>query len=37
MLNKDGLFYEGEMKNGSKNGKGIEKLINGDVYLGMFA
>jgi hypothetical protein len=37
MLSKDELHYEGEVKNGLKNGKGMEKLTNGDIYTGDFS
>jgi hypothetical protein len=37
VLNQDGLYYEGQLANGLKNGLGTEKLINGDVYVGSFS
>lgn len=36
VLNKDGLYYEGQVKNGLKHGYGVEKLVNGDTYIGQF-
>ncbi len=36
MLNRDGLYYEGDMKKGLKHGFGMEKLVNLDVYEGQF-
>ena len=36
VLNQDGLYYEGELQKGLKNGQGEERLVNGDVYRGHF-
>lgn len=36
MLNQDGLYYEGELIKGLKNGQGEERLVNDDKYQGSF-
>lgn len=36
MISPDGSFYEGEYKNGMKNGSGVVTYPNGQVYVGTF-
>ena len=36
MISPDGSFYEGEYKNGMKNGSGVITYPNGQVYVGTF-
>ena len=36
ILTEEGQFYEGEVVKGIKQGKGLEKLVNGDGYEGEF-